>query len=64
VAVADEDLARVGLDEAAQDVQQRRLAGAVRPDDAEHLPGLDRERYGVEGGETAETHAHFTDFED
>lgn len=44
VAVAvDEYLALIGPDEAAQDVQQRRLACPVRPDDADNLAGRNRE---------------------
>ena len=39
VAAVDEHLALIGPDEAAQDVQQRRLACPVRPDDADDLAG-------------------------
>jgi len=61
VTVIDEHLALVGADEAAQDVQQRRLACAVRPDDADNLAGRNRERYGAERGQAAEAHTHVAD---
>ena len=43
-AAVDEDLAAVGLGQAGQDLDQRRLAGAVGADQAVHLAGHDRQR--------------------
>ena len=43
-----EHLAGVELDEAEDRTHRRRLAGAVRPEEAEHPPPLDRERAAVE----------------
>ena len=40
----DEDLAGVGLIDAAQDLHQRRFAGAVLADQADDLSGLDLDR--------------------
>jgi hypothetical protein len=57
-AAAEQHLAGVGPDEAAQHVQQRGLARSVRPDDAQHMPGRDGERDGVERGQPAETDRH------
>jgi hypothetical protein len=51
------DLPGVRSDEAADDVEQRGLAGAVGPDEAEHLAVADVERHGVEGLEAAERDA-------
>ena len=63
-AAVDEYLALIGPDEAAQDVQQRRLACPVWPDDADHLAGRDRERYGVKRSQAAEAYTHAADLED
>ncbi len=52
--VVDEDLALVRLVEAVQDVHQRRLAGAVLPEQAVDLAGLDRQVDVVVRGERAE----------
>ncbi len=41
--LAELDLARIGLLEAGQQLEQRRLAGAVRPDHADHAAGRQRE---------------------
>jgi hypothetical protein len=41
---ADEQLARLVLVEARDEAQQRRLAGARRPEEGEELPGLDGQR--------------------
>ena len=48
--------ARRRLDEAADDVEQRRLAGAVGADDAEHLALRDLERDAVQRGDAAKRH--------
>jgi hypothetical protein len=40
--------------EAADDLQERALAGAVRADDGDDLAVVDPERYAAEGGEAAE----------
>ena len=45
----DEDLARVRLVQAGQDVHQRRLAGAVLAQQAEHLAPVGRDRDPVVG---------------
>ena len=50
------DLPASGPHEAADDVEQRRLAGAVGADHADHLAGRDREGDVVERGEPAEAH--------
>ena len=39
------------LRDPAEDLEQRALAGAVAPDDADHLAGLDVERHVAEGPE-------------
>jgi hypothetical protein len=39
-----DDLAGVGVDEAEDDLQQRRLAGAIRPDDRDALVVADTQR--------------------
>src|SRR5215210_8415409 len=48
------DLARLRRVEPADDVEERRLAGAVRADDAERLALTDAERDAVECGQPAE----------
>ena len=46
VAAVEADLAGIGREAAGDQVEQRRLAGAVRPDDAERLARRDRtDRY-------------------
>jgi len=57
-AAFDEYLARLGPDEAAQDVEQRGLACPVRPDDAHDVPGRHGERHGIERGQPAEPDSH------
>ena len=47
-APVDRDRARVGLDDAGEQLEQRRLARAVAPDDADGLPVRDLERDAVE----------------
>ena len=47
-------VARVGRVQARDDVERRRLAGAVRPDQARDLAFLDVERHAVEGDDAAE----------
>src|SRR5262249_33808794 len=49
------DRPRVGLVEARDQVEERRLAGAVRPDQPDDLPGLDIERHVIDGDDAAET---------
>ena len=63
-AAVEQHLALVGPDEAAQDIEQRRLARPVRPDHAEDLPGLNRERYGVERRQAAKANTHIAYVED
>ena len=46
--------ARVGCDEARQQVVQGGLAGAVRTEDADDLAGLDRERHVLDGVQATE----------
>jgi hypothetical protein len=46
------DGALVGRQHAGQAFEQRRLAGAVRTDQAENLAGADRERHAGERGDT------------
>ena len=53
-APAPRDVAVVGAHEAADDVEERRLAGAVGPDDADDLAGRDRQRDLLEGRQPAE----------
>jgi hypothetical protein len=61
---AEVDLAVVRPDEAAQDIQQRGLARAVRTDDAHDMLGRHRERNGVQCGQPAEPHRHALDLKD
>ena len=55
---APAERARVRLDEPADDVEERRLPGAVGTDDPEHLAPVDLDRNGVERGDPAERHRH------
>ena len=48
VLLAEDDGAAVGLVEAAEDVDERRLAGAVRPDQADDLAAVQVEIDDVE----------------
>src|SRR5438093_1200559 len=48
VLAIDQHLAAAGGDDPADDVDQRRLAGAVRPEKSEDLAALDVEVYGFE----------------
>ena len=59
----DKYLALIGPGEAAQDVQQRRLACPVRPDDADNLAGRNRERHGAKRCQPAEADTHVADLE-
>ena len=57
----DEDLALVGLVRTGEDLDQRRLAGAVLAEQAVHLAGTDLEVDAVEGpgaGELLDDAAH------
>ena len=45
----ERDRARVGRDEAVQEIEQRRFAGAVRADDAEDLAAAHVEADAVDG---------------
>ena len=54
--LAEPHAAGVGADEAADDVEQRRLARAVGADDADDLAGRDRQRDVVERRQAAEAH--------
>ena len=62
VAVADG--ARARMDEAADDVEQGRLARAVGPDDADDLTAADRHRHLDEGQEATEPDADLIDDEE
>ena len=59
----EQDVAAIGGVEPADAVEQRRLAGAVRPDEPEDLAGLDREGDAVERDNAAETQCDVADFE-
>ena len=50
----DARAAAVGRQQRGQHAERRRLAGAVRPEQAEDLARLDRERDAVDGGDLAE----------
>src|SRR5207302_2554433 len=50
------DAAGVGTDEAADGVEEGRLAGPIGPDDAVDLTGLDPQRHLVERDNATETH--------
>src|SRR5580765_7007275 len=64
VPAAQEDLAARGRLSARDDVEERALARAVRPDEADELALAHRERHAVERGETAELLADAADLED
>jgi hypothetical protein len=49
--------------EARQAIEERRLAGAVRADEADDVAARDRERHPVEGDDAAETDRHVLDLE-
>src|SRR5262245_38066352 len=51
----DQDFARGRPQLAKNTVKQRRLSGAVRPDNPEDFPVTDLERYAVDGGDAAES---------
>src|SRR5205085_3062903 len=51
---AKADVAAVGMDEAGDEAERRRLARAVRTDEADDRPLLDRERQVLHGLEPAE----------
>src|SRR5262249_60997500 len=57
------DRALVGAVEAADRVEQRRLAGAVRADDRDDLTAADAQAHLVDRDQRAETHAHAVDLE-
>ena len=61
-AAAEQHLAGIGPDEAAQHVQQRGLARPVRADDAQDMPGRDGERDRIKCGQPAETDGHALHF--
>jgi len=54
LAAAPANRARVRLEHAEDDPHGRRLAGAVRPDEAEHLAGGDGEGHAVQRRDVAE----------
>ena len=58
---ADEDPAGVGLVEAADDLDQGRLAGAVVADEAEHLAPAQAQVDVGQGGDPAEALGHVLD---
>src|SRR4029077_11392888 len=62
-AAVKQDFAAVRRVEPAHAVEQRRLAGAVRPDQAEDLSLFDRERNTVERDDTAEPQRDVTDLQ-
>jgi hypothetical protein len=55
--------AAVGGEEGGEDVEERRLAGAVRPDDRAELAARDRERHAVDRRERAEVLGQILDLE-
>ena len=61
VLAADHDVAGVGVLEAADDPQQRRLARAARPEQRGQRAVRDLQRHVVEGGEVAEPLRHAVD---
>ena len=61
VDAADPRGAAVGLEDGAEDVEQRRLAGAVRPEQREQLVAADREADIVERERAAVALAHALD---
>ena len=64
VLAVEDDAAGVRLVEARDDVERRRLAGAVRPDQPGDLALVDRERDVVERDDAAEGPGHVLDRED
>ena len=60
---ADEDAAAIGGDQPAQHRHRRRLAGAVRPEQADDLAGADRERQVGDDGAAAVRFAKALGFE-
>src|SRR5688572_10299160 len=54
----EDDPSLVGMVEAADDVEERGLAGAVRADDGDDLAARDLEADLRERGQRAEAHAH------
>src|SRR5438552_1946305 len=63
VAALEQDAALVGMVEAADDVEQRRLPRAVGTDDRENLPGLDTEAHAAVREQGPYTHADVVDLE-
>src|SRR5213078_1502807 len=63
VLIDEDDLTVVGLDEAGDDVEDRRLACSVGPDQAEDLALVDREADVVDGVDTAEVLLHVAQLE-
>ena len=55
VRAVDQDAAGGRLQAAGEQVEQRRLAGAVRADQAEQLAAPKRDRHAVDGAQAAET---------
>jgi hypothetical protein len=53
VVAHDAHAAAVGVQQSAQQADRRRLAGAVGPNQPEHLPRLDVERHAVNRGDRA-----------
>src|SRR5262249_59005983 len=60
----EDDLARVRRVEAAQAVEQRRLAGAVRPDEPNDLALVHGEGDLVEGDDASESYGYVLDIQD
>ena len=56
--------AAVGAHEPGDDVEERRLAGAVRADQGRDGAGLDRERRGVDGSDAAVVLPHLVRLEE
>jgi hypothetical protein len=59
----ERERAGIGLVQARDDVEQRRLAGPVRPDQADDLPLLYVQRDVVDGDDAAEPPRHVADLE-
>jgi hypothetical protein len=60
---APQHLSRVGVEHAHDDAHRGRLAGAVGPYEAEHLPRPDAERHPVEGHRGAEAFTEPVNFQ-
>ncbi len=60
-AAFDQDIAADRRVETTEAVEQRRLAGAVRPDQTEQLAWLEIERHAVERHDAAEVDRHIAD---